>query len=136
MPNGFPATESGVELKLLERIFTPEEAEIALKIRPIPETVESIAERLGTPSLRIQLKDGAWLPWLSLLISGMICGLLWETWNYQAFVINGGHWIYTVPEPLRVFNLHFGKIQRPSRTAYQHIRDWRFDRVFVRGFHE
>jgi hypothetical protein len=72
--------------------------------------LDPIAERLGTPSLRIQLKDGAWLPWLSLLISGMICGLLWETWNYQAFVVNGGHWIYSVPEPLRVFNLHFGKM--------------------------
>lgn len=49
LPNGYPATESGVELKILEKIFTPEEAEMALKIRPIPETVEAIAERLDTP---------------------------------------------------------------------------------------
>ena len=49
LPNGYPATESGVELKILQKIFTPEEAEMALKIRPIPEPAEAIAERLGKP---------------------------------------------------------------------------------------
>jgi len=49
LPNGYPATESGVELKILEKIFTPEEAEMTLKIRPMPETVEAIAERLEKP---------------------------------------------------------------------------------------
>ena len=29
IPNGFPPTESGIELKLLAKIFTPEEAAIA-----------------------------------------------------------------------------------------------------------
>ena len=28
LPNGFPATESGVEMKLLRRIFQPDEAEL------------------------------------------------------------------------------------------------------------
>ena len=49
LPNGFPATESGVEIKILKKIFSPEDAEIALKIRPIPETAAAIAERLGKP---------------------------------------------------------------------------------------
>jgi H+/Na+-translocating ferredoxin:NAD+ oxidoreductase subunit B len=49
MPNGFPSTESGVELKILQKIFTPEDAELALKIRPIPETAAQIAKRLGKP---------------------------------------------------------------------------------------
>lgn len=49
LPSGFPATESGVELKILQKIFTPEDAEMALKIRPVPETAEAIAERLGEP---------------------------------------------------------------------------------------
>jgi electron transport complex protein RnfB len=47
LPNGFPATESGVELKILQKIFTPEDAELALKIRPFPETAAQIGERLG-----------------------------------------------------------------------------------------
>jgi ferredoxin len=49
LPNGFPETDEGVELKILQKIFTPEEAEMALKIRPVPETVEEIAERLEKP---------------------------------------------------------------------------------------
>ena len=47
LPNGFPRTEGGVELRLLKKIFEPDEAEMALKMRPMPETVEAIAERLG-----------------------------------------------------------------------------------------
>ena len=50
MPNGYPATESGVELKILQKIFEPEEAEMTLNIRPVPETTEAIAERLGKPA--------------------------------------------------------------------------------------
>ena len=30
LPNGFPATESGVELKILRKIFTQEEAEMKI----------------------------------------------------------------------------------------------------------
>jgi electron transport complex protein RnfB len=47
LPHGYPATESGVELKILEHIFTPEEAEMTLQMRPMPETVEAVAERVG-----------------------------------------------------------------------------------------
>ena len=47
LPSGYPATESGIELKILRNIFTPEEAEMALKMRPMPETVEAVAKRLG-----------------------------------------------------------------------------------------
>jgi Na+-translocating ferredoxin:NAD+ oxidoreductase subunit B len=47
LPNGFPSTSSGVEIKILRKIFSPDEAEMALKIRPIPETADSIAQRLG-----------------------------------------------------------------------------------------
>ncbi len=49
MPQGFPPTDSGVELKILKKIFSPEEAEMALRIKPLPETAEVIAERLGQP---------------------------------------------------------------------------------------
>ena len=54
LPQGYPATESGIELRILEKIFSPEEAEMALKIKPIPETVEAIAQRLGKPVPEMQ----------------------------------------------------------------------------------
>jgi predicted transcriptional regulator len=46
MPVGFPATESGVEIKLLKHLFTPEEAEIALYLSAIPEPLERIHRRI------------------------------------------------------------------------------------------
>jgi electron transport complex protein RnfB len=46
-PQGFPKTESGVELEILQHLFTPEEAEIMLHLRPFPEKVSAIAKRAG-----------------------------------------------------------------------------------------
>lgn len=47
LPGGFPPTESGVELRILRRLFSPEEAELALHLTMLPEPVEKIAERCG-----------------------------------------------------------------------------------------
>lgn len=46
-PMGFPATKSGVEIALLKKLFTEEEAQIALGMIPQPEPAEEIAIRLG-----------------------------------------------------------------------------------------
>ena len=46
-PQGFPKTKSGVEIEILEHLFSPEEAEIALSMRPYIEAVATIAERTG-----------------------------------------------------------------------------------------
>ncbi|MBN2807996.1 MAG: 4Fe-4S binding protein [Deltaproteobacteria bacterium] len=48
LPAGFPATESGVELRILRKLFTPEEATVALALRMVPEPAEKIAKRLQT----------------------------------------------------------------------------------------
>lgn len=42
---GFPVTESGVEIRVLKHLFTPKEAEIATKLRVLPETVWRIYKR-------------------------------------------------------------------------------------------
>jgi electron transport complex protein RnfB len=46
-PNGFPRSESGVELKLLARMFTPEEAALAAVMHLYREDVADIAARAG-----------------------------------------------------------------------------------------
>lgn len=46
MPVGFPATESGVEIRILKHLFTPEEAEIALNLSAMPEPLERIYKRV------------------------------------------------------------------------------------------
>jgi Pyruvate/2-oxoacid:ferredoxin oxidoreductase delta subunit len=47
LPIAFPATESGVELRILKRLFTEEEAEVALGLSAVPEPVEAIRRRVG-----------------------------------------------------------------------------------------
>jgi ferredoxin len=47
IPNGFPATKSGVEQRLLAKIFTPEEAGLAAELSVDPETADVIAARVG-----------------------------------------------------------------------------------------
>ncbi len=47
IPNGFPATASGAELRLLARLFQPEEAALACHLRLTPEPAGEIAARAG-----------------------------------------------------------------------------------------
>ncbi len=49
LPNGFPKTESGVEIQLLKKVFTPEEADLFCDLRLTMETASQIAERTGRP---------------------------------------------------------------------------------------
>jgi electron transport complex protein RnfB len=46
-PYGFSATESGVELQLLARVFTPQEAKLVAEMRLTPEPAAEIAARAG-----------------------------------------------------------------------------------------
>jgi len=46
LPIAYPATPSGVEISILKRLFTPEEAEVALSLSAVPEPVEKIHRRV------------------------------------------------------------------------------------------
>lgn len=49
LPNGFPSTESGVEIQLLKKVFTPEQADLFCDMRLSFETAKQIADRTGRP---------------------------------------------------------------------------------------
>jgi Na+-translocating ferredoxin:NAD+ oxidoreductase subunit B len=49
LPAGYPSTENGVEIRILEQLFTPEEAQMAQQLGLKLETAEVIAERTGMP---------------------------------------------------------------------------------------
>jgi len=49
LPNGFPVTESGVEIKILKRIFRPEDIDLFCDLKIKFETAEQISERTGRP---------------------------------------------------------------------------------------
>jgi len=58
LPNGYPPTSDGVELELLAKLFTPEEADIASRLRLALETPEQIADRtLETDAIEYRLDD-------------------------------------------------------------------------------
>lgn len=49
LPAGYPSTESGVELRILRKLFTPEEARLFMHLSLIPEAPRVIAYRASLP---------------------------------------------------------------------------------------
>ncbi|MHA1369054.1 MAG: 4Fe-4S dicluster domain-containing protein [Promethearchaeota archaeon] len=64
MPVGFPATSSGVEIRILKHLFTPDEARIALKLSFIPTSLKKIYRRFK--------KTGITLSELEEKLDGMV----------------------------------------------------------------
>ena len=58
LPGGFPPSDTGVEIRILKRLFTHEEAEFALHLTLIPEAPKVLARRAG-----ITTPDAAHQPW-------------------------------------------------------------------------
>jgi len=54
LPAGFPATESGAEIPLLKRLFTPEEAEMAMHLSMKPEPLKRIYNRVKKSGISIE----------------------------------------------------------------------------------
>jgi DNA-binding MarR family transcriptional regulator len=54
LPAGFPRTQNGVEMRILRRIFSPEDAEFAMHLTLIPEEPRVIARRA-----KISVKEAA-----------------------------------------------------------------------------
>jgi len=72
--------------------------------------LEPLNLALGAPCPTSDWLRGDHRPVAALLIAGLACGLLWEAWNYQAFLHQGAYWVYTIPQPLRLFGLHYGQM--------------------------
>lgn len=49
LPGGYPPTESGVEIRILKQLFTPEEAKLALQLSLVSEEARVVAYRAGLP---------------------------------------------------------------------------------------
>jgi electron transport complex protein RnfB len=67
-PCGFPATESGLDIQNLRWMFTPEQAEVEVHMRAVPEPADVIAKRCGRPAAEVQeilesmVSDGLIMP--------------------------------------------------------------------------
>jgi len=47
LPSGYPETPTGIEIKILKKLFTPDQAELVMKLKSEPEPVSAIAQRIG-----------------------------------------------------------------------------------------
>lgn len=57
LPIGFPTTESGLEIRILRHLFSPREAQVALQLSMVPETIDKIYKRvknIGTSRKELQ----------------------------------------------------------------------------------
>ncbi len=55
-PIGFPKTRSGVEIEILKKLFSPEEARLATLLTPIPQEVKQIAKRYNLDPTYLEQK--------------------------------------------------------------------------------
>ena len=65
--------------------------------------LDPINRHLGGDSLAADLEEGNWDRLINLGASGLVCGVLWEFWNFWAH----SKWHYTVPimENLKIFEM-------------------------------
>lgn len=123
LPHGFPATEEGIELQILGKLFTAQEAELAAQLSVTPESAHDIARRIGAAPNEIsrQLRNMARHGLIAVTItkSKLLYGLLpfvvgiyelqgstldgelaalFETYYRKAF----GRTMITEPQPHRI----------------------------------
>jgi Na+-translocating ferredoxin:NAD+ oxidoreductase subunit B len=53
LPGGFPETDTGVEIKILKKMYDPEDAGIVLHMSGAPEPASEIAKRMGKEDLEV-----------------------------------------------------------------------------------
>ncbi len=113
LPGGFPPTESGVELRILRRLFTEEEAALALKCTLIPEEARVIARRakLEPAEAARRLEE--------MSRKGLIFRLEYKgTVMYMAAQFVVGIWEYHVndldPELIRDMNQYIPHLFKPE----------------------
>jgi len=54
MPVGFPATQSGVEIRILKHLFTPEDAEVAIQLKLQPALSKKIYRRFKKSGITLE----------------------------------------------------------------------------------
>lgn len=57
LPIAYPATDTGTEIKLLKHLFSPAEAEIALNLNVLPETLPQIHKRMKKNGFTLSIED-------------------------------------------------------------------------------
>ena len=117
LPNGYPATESGVEIRILKKIFTPEEAELFGDMRLKYETAQAISERTGRP------------------LDGLDERLREMTKKGQLFGLNfGGTWVYKMlPWVFGIYEMQLDRMDREFCEMAEEYADAFGNQFFAKG---
>ncbi len=119
LPGGFPPTDTGVELRILRRLFSPAEAGLALHVSLIPEEARVIARRAGIAN------DEAVRQLADMGRKGLIVALIPSVGvtRYMAAQFVIGIWEYHVndldPELVRDFNEYLPVLAREALKVPQ-----------------
>jgi hypothetical protein len=90
--------------------------------------LDPLNARAGAESILGDSRRGRYDRLINLLAAGLICGFLWEAWNYRA----GAKWLYTVPilPEVRIFEMPilgyggFPAFAVECFTMYVAVRRW------------
>lgn len=85
--------------------------------------------RAGLPSLLGEFEHGSVRTMLTLFVAGILCGFLWEFWNYWA----GTKWVYTVPyfNKPKIFEMPLYGYLGFMAFAVECFTMWHFTRKFL-----
>jgi len=109
LPNGFPATEDGLEIRLLKKIFSPEEADLFCDLKLTPETAEQISERTGRP-----------LEYLEKMLPTM-----WERGEIMGSDIKGVKTFNMVPWVIGVWEFQLHRMDKEfARMSEEYSAHW------------
>ncbi len=113
LPNGFPSTESGIEIRILKKIFEPDEAELFCDMRMAFETAGQVAKRTGRPLEGLEHKL------ISMGKKGQLFAIqLGETWLFKMLP-----WVFGV------FEFQLGRIDKELAEMNEE-----YGPHFARGF--
>ncbi len=110
LPNGFPASESGVEINMLKHIFSPEDADLFCDMRLSFETADQIAKRTGRPieGLDDHLKQMWEKGQIFGVDFGTVCVYRMAPWVFGIFEFQLKHMTRELAEMCREYEKTFG----------------------------
>jgi len=97
MATGYPRTASGVEIKILEQLFTASDADLFLKLAGGPETARQVAARLGADAADMAVR----------LESMARRGLIFRTMQDEAFCY------FPVPFIVGIYEFQLNHLTKP-----------------------
>jgi len=117
MPIPFPESETGLDIKLLQHFFTPEEAKIALELSALPEPINRIHKRLKDTGISLNELEST----LDKMVEkGSILG-------DKIFESKGKGKLYSkAPLAIGMYELQAGRLTKELETDFQGYMDDKF----------